>query len=311
MEGNINDYAKEVAAHVKDYLPEEYGEGIVGETRKGRTLVIGITVRRADGSFTFPRPVILFYKSGITPSEAAKLIAADILSGAEDEQREQSRISLLLQDYEACRDKIFLRVFSTDGDIMVPKPSRSVAPWLSAICYVAVESVCDENVLFPVNVSTDILTLWGKSFDEVYAVAQENMKRVYTCMRMREALIKNAKAYARTLDMSQEEQNRYVMAAMIKFQDIPIYVLSAGLFGAGAIAVPEILSEVSRTIMDWCGFYIIPSSTEELLLIPLWYGMSTEEMKETIRDTNVKTVDPTKQLSDRLYLYKSGELLLA
>lgn len=311
MERNIKDYAKEVASHVMDYLPDGYEGGKVEELRKGRMILTGIAIKRQDSRESFAKPVNFYYAANLDPRDAAERVVRDICKEWEENEKRQEKIKLVVHDFSKCRDKIFIRIFGTNDGLPVPTPNRSIAPGLAAVCYIDVYYVCEEDACVVVNVTDEILDLWNTSFDEVYSSAVENMKKAYYCKRMREAIRDNVEAMSRSLGLVKEKREILIQNAMEDFKDIPIYVLKAGVFGAGAIAVPEILRRVSDEIPEGDTFYIIPSSTKEVLITPIWLSGSTEDMNSMIEDTNRDSVDPTEQLSDKLYLYKGGRLTLA
>ena len=75
------------------------------------------------------------------------------------------------------------------------------------------------------------------------------------------------------------------------------------LFGAGMLAVPEVLKKAFGTTPQ----LILPSSVHEVITMPCGI-FSVEEAKEVIQAVNVEQVAPEDQLSDSVYIYMNGEL---
>lgn len=57
-------------------------------------------------------------------------------------------------------------------------------------------------------------------------------------------------------------------------------------------------------------YYIIPSSVDEVLIMPCSLGMAVDDIKQMIYSVNHEsgTVAEEKILSDSLYLYRKGSL---
>jgi len=73
------------------------------------------------------------------------------------------------------------------------------------------------------------------------------------------------------------------------------------LHGAACMLYPDLLDRIGEKKQD--GFYIIPSSIHEVLILDKT-GMGTlEEMKGMIREVNAQHVAAEEILSDNLYFY--------
>lgn len=78
-----------------------------------------------------------------------------------------------------------------------------------------------------------------------------------------------------------------------------------GAFGAVAMLNSETLEEVAK-IFD-SDYYIIPSSVNEIIAVPVFAVDDTEQVKWLIKRVNQETVSKTDFLSDSLYFYHSLE----
>ena len=81
-----------------------------------------------------------------------------------------------------------------------------------------------------------------------------------------------------------------------------VFVLSNiyGVEGAAYIAFDDILSEIRNKLNE--SFYILPSSINEVLIIPESF-VTSEFVKEMVRDVNKTIVTQTDKLSENIYFY--------
>lgn len=89
---------------------------------------------------------------------------------------------------------------------------------------------------------------------------------------------------------------------------IPAYVLTTDYhtFGAGIIAIPEVLSFV----MPKGRYYILPSSQHEVIIVPgkMIDRDSLFDLQNTVIKTNLICVRPSDKLSDSVFMYEDGIL---
>ena len=75
--------------------------------------------------------------------------------------------------------------------------------------------------------------------------------------------------------------------------------------GATALLYPEVLEQMAE--MYGGNYYILPSSTNEVILIKQDCGMSIEELKGMVQDVNATQVAPEEVLSSHVYAYDAKE----
>lgn len=73
--------------------------------------------------------------------------------------------------------------------------------------------------------------------------------------------------------------------------------------GAAVIAYPEFMDLAAKQLEG--NFYILPSSTHELLLIPESFGMKAQELKAMVTQVNASEVRPEEKLTDNVYHFDS------
>ena len=84
---------------------------------------------------------------------------------------------------------------------------------------------------------------------------------------------------------------------------VPMYVLSneRKSYGAASMICPGVMEKVDQLFPE--GFYILPSSIHETLIIPKDGAMTPKELGEMVREVNRTEVLREEVLSDRVYEY--------
>lgn len=85
----------------------------------------------------------------------------------------------------------------------------------------------------------------------------------------------------------------------------PIWVATnnSQFHGASVIAYPDFMEQAAEKLND--SFYLLPSSTHEVLLIPDSYDLKAQELKEMVTVINASDVSPEDKLTDNAYHYDS------
>ena len=84
----------------------------------------------------------------------------------------------------------------------------------------------------------------------------------------------------------------------------PLYVatLPNGLDGASILACRNALDRLTEGLGE--EVYILPSSTDEVLLVPKGPGVDLDELKDMVYNVNRANVPPAKILSDNIYQFE-------
>lgn len=94
------------------------------------------------------------------------------------------------------------------------------------------------------------------------------------------------------------------------YTDDGIMILTnmSGIDGAGVITSQRIMKEVSEKLNS--NFYILPSSRQELIIVPEYYGVEPKHLTEMVREVNA-TLDAKDFLSDNIYRYDAQKMMLS
>lgn len=93
---------------------------------------------------------------------------------------------------------------------------------------------------------------------------------------------------------------------------LPMYVLTNNykLHGAGTILYKNLLKKIAEV---WeCDICIIPSSVDEVILMPAYVTENYAEMCKIVRDINQTQLLPEEILSDKVYLFvrEKGKIIM-
>ena len=94
------------------------------------------------------------------------------------------------------------------------------------------------------------------------------------------------------------------------FGGIPMYVLTTDsrVNGAACLLYHGMLERIKKSIGS--DFYIIPSSINEVLIVPIDAGMDADSLNNMLRSVNKEEVPDTEILSDNIYEYPKDSFQL-
>lgn len=177
---------------------------------------------------------------------------------------------------------IRMRLINTENNrkYIEDKPYREVEDLTILYTYRVIEI---EGEIAEAVISNDLAEYWGVTEQELYGAAMGNMTSApYTLCHIFEYLF--------GIDEIPENE------------ETSIYILSNRQKTHGAcemlnsVAMKDILTDIGE-------FYILPSSTEEVIIIPKTVAMSIKELREMVKTVNQEEVNPALQLSENIYEY--------
>lgn len=128
------------------------------------------------------------------------------------------------------------------------------------------------------------MEMWELTTDEVYRLARENTVRLFP--------------------MQLAKLNDMIPIDMTEMPECPnMYVLTnkQQINGASCMLYQNVLEAFAEQVE--CGFYILPSSIHEVLLLPDCYGIKPDYLRETVSEINECAVADMDYLSDNVYYY--------
>lgn len=134
---------------------------------------------------------------------------------------------------------------------------------------------------------------------ESYGITQEQLQRDAL-----EVVQKNEPVTIKNMDEMMYEITDGFMGS-IENPASPIWVATneSKFHGASVIAYPDFMEQAAEKLND--SFYLLPSSTHEVLLIPDSFDLKAQELKEMVTVINASEVSPEDRLTDNAYHYDS------
>lgn len=298
---DYKEFCEHVKNEIKGFLPPKYADygaelHIVSKPNMGDQ--VGLTfVPPVSG---FPTPVVYlepFYDAYLNKGMNMGRIMVQIGTTAADgiEKGKLAVGEMLgsipdMADWNKVKDKVTVRVIgvSRNTNLLQNVPCRLFGD--IALIY-QVSATAQDDTLLTVRITNDLMDRYGISEPQLYEAAMENSQRMMkvTCRPMGEVIG----------DLMGSSMAEEAWEAPAK-----LYVLSNETlqFGAAALFYPGVIEKIGKNIPE--GFYILPSSIHEVLILPKNQG--EKAMLETmVQEINATQVAPDEVLSDFVSEYDS------
>lgn len=294
-------FAEGVAEQIKAYLPPEYESvtcSVKEQNKTNSVLQVGIQVDKPGHAAS---PIVYmesFYnevRSGEPMDKIMRNIAEVIQDALDGPALYQS---IRIEEFESVKDYLAVMVVNTaeNRKLLEQVPHKEVAD-LSLICYADLPvNQGDYSATF--KITEQILKKWNVDQEEVFQIASENITPANTPVLQnleevtRQILIGGAppeNLLKKEIDFSNQEAMMLVLTNEKKN------------FGAAMMFEPQVMDQLSQSFPE--GFYILPSSLHEVLILPDRGGISPKELGAMVREVNQSQVEKMEQLSDRVYRY--------
>ena len=290
-------FADEIASGIMKYFPEDRQvQCRVVETMKNNNVTrVGITFHEQGdkvGPVIYMEPYREAATDGRPMSEIMREIA-DIASRSMD--KTELIGSLDYGDYESVKE--FLSVTLINGRDNRQMLSHMPHRQMEDLALVLELKFPMEEGIGSIKVSRELTELWAVDTDTLFAQAQENSLKAEppSLHRMEDTMLSLAfdrDAAENLLENPAPEEapsQLYVLSNMSKNK------------GAAVLSYPGVLEKADQLFPK--GFYILPSSIHELLIVPKSPEIDPRELGEMVRAVNRAEVAKEEQLSDRVYEY--------
>ena len=202
-------------------------------------------------------------------------------------------------DYDSAKEHLAVMLVNTQANkrMLQEMPHENMED-LSAICYVdfPVESNDGKATM---KVKNEHLKMWNVDAKEMFHQARANTQPVNTpiLQSMDEMMLSifNEEGHATNLLNESVEFG-------FRSHDM-LYALTnvEKQYGASMITQPEVLNKLEQLFPE--GFYVLPSSVHEVLIVPDNGEMEPKMLGEMVREVNKNEVERQEILSDRVYSY--------
>ena len=299
----LDSFAERVKEDVKEKLGAGWHVAVQKVDKNNGVTYTGLCVSR-DGEQVSPVVYINDYYDTYKNGNATPLDAAEYVADVCRKKRHTVDVRYLL-DYGNVRSKIVYKLVNTEKnrEALEDLPHKAFLD-LSIVfqCMVEHKGIGSASVL----IHNAHAKLWGVSVEELYRAATENTPR------LRGYELKSMEEMIHEIMQRQKAGGQFDGDGLTggKGCSFPMYVLSnvQRTEGAACILYPNFLKDFAEAIGG--GFYIIPSSIHEVLILPEDIadgGKECDEIREMIREVNDTQVLEEELLSYSLYHYDAQE----
>ena len=291
---DYKEFCEHIKEEIKGFMPEQYASyepqlHTVSKPNVGER--VGLTfVPPVSGT---PTPVIYlepyydgYLDRGMSVGRLLTQIADTAVEGIEKGRSASGGMFDLVPDmtnWEKIKDKVTVRVIgvSRNTELLKEVPCRLFGD-IALIYQVSVKA--PDDTLMTVRITNNLMKQYDISEPQLYDTAMENSQRLQkvTCRPMGEAIG----------DLLGTMDDPEVYEAPAK-----LYVLSneSLQFGAAALFYPGVIEKIGKSIPE--GFYILPSSIHEVLILPKNQGEKAM-LENMVQEINETQVAPDEVLSD-------------
>ncbi len=283
-------FAEGVAQEIKNYLTPEFSdvECTVVEPKKNNNVVLtGVCFHRPGQQadpIVYVEPFYDEVKNGRPKEEAMKEMAKLAEKGMEIKEIPEADKVLA---YGKAKEYLCVRIVNTKANrkrlTQMPHQELEDLSLTLALCFPLDGRREDGSV----EVTDELMGIWGMEEETLFQQAWRNMeKRQPPVLQDMGAMFGNLLAGGADFSHKTEGQ---------------MFVLTnQGMrYGASALACPGVMEKISRLFPE--GFYILPSSIHEVLIVPKDGELVPKELGNLVREVNQIEVSSDEVLSDRVY----------
>lgn len=289
-------FADTVKCAMEAYYGEEYKVNIQKVVKNNNTTLTGLVILKPNVNIA---PTIYLesfyerYNSGTTMAD----ICQEIIRIYEEYSLSSDFDITLITDFNAVKNNLYFKLVNAEKNKeMLANAPHKVFLDLAIVYYVKVFQNKDENGV--IQVHNQLLQYWNIDNDTLFDIAlhntqQEYRGRVSSMFSMISELMDEA-FEAEFFDLAADK-------------DIPMYVATnrQKYLGAGVVIYNGLLRSFAKQIGE--SFYILPSSTHEVLFVPISAGLNEEYLKEMVQSVNETEVSEQEFLSNNIYYYSLNE----
>lgn len=197
-----------------------------------------------------------------------------------------------LMDYENMKEKLSVEVISADAnaDLLANVPHDRMED-LAVVYRFVMES--SEDGRASILVTNNLMDRMGVSHEQLRSDALENSPEIrpVVIMGMNEVMkeMMGPEVYEMFGIPDDAEETMYVATVPDKNS------------GAGVIAYQDFMDQAAERVGG--DFFVLPSSINEILLVPDNGDMTADALRDMVQDVNAKEVSPEERLSDNVYHY--------
>lgn len=270
---------------------------VFGENQKGKGKTEEvITLHREEGSYSTTFCLDKFYETyQEDPAQLNSMAAAIML-----EFQRAASLESTIEDYQAVKDRIRIRLLNASVNHKYLSELPHI-PYLDlAVVFYIILGQYDESNKTMI-ITRDILDMWKKTTEDVYADAIRNMKKEAVPPKpMHEVMME---IYQNTHADGKPDFIEFMMMRDKMEEENGLYLLTNkdNFFGASRMLETDTLQQFSKKL--GCSLYLLPSSVHEIMILPDNEQLEPEEIGDIVKKINLTEVDIKDRLSNSIYLF--------
>lgn len=301
---SFDEFAKKVVEEIKNYLPEWYENATVEVTdlQKLNDSYTGLKISLPDSNITPCFNLEAAYENYCDGADLNMLL--EKMADAFVIPNPQIDTKSFL-DYESIKDKLFVRVSNAEKnkDVLAELP-HTMKDDLAITYHILVQKDNEGIASTPVNMV--LLETYGISVEQLHEDAMNNAPQIMPVMMESVGKVIEKEMRREMEKCGASEQEIEIMLSECQMDGGLIVVTNdVKSNGASAIFYPGMMDECAEKFGG--DFYIIPSSTDEVLILPDNGEMSISEINAMIQEVNVTQVSENMRLGDEAYHYDASE----
>lgn len=288
---NIKEFSYYVEGHIRDFLPEEIRESasiFVHPVRRiNDTLQYKLLIRQAGEKVS---PIISLeeawaaYRDGVE----MEVVLEKLVEICEEHKYDfQGDISL---EYEAVKDRLVFQIVNKEAN----RAGLNERIYTDAgQGFAKVYAIHQSTDGFPqkgnIPVTYEMMHSYGYDMQSIIQKAEENTAQIYPAVFSQMEQMLSALGQDEFADENSVVENFFVLSN------------TDGYRGAGVLFYPGMQEKIAAELGQ--GYYVIPSSIHEMLIVPEDVGISAVELEQMVRDINQEAVSREDFLSNKVMFY--------
>ena len=285
--------------HKDEYIPDNVDASIRTKKQNNGVLQDGWALMDKESSIDMPLMLYFrdLYGEFSQSNVEINIFLKEKISNLADTVRQKSLDSIT--------DHIFLRIVNAEKNqkMLQDYPCRQISDFIVTYRLLVLQ---DQEGIGSLLVDHDLAKSTGLSEEQLYQRALKNTEKLFPVKfgNLQDVMVKSQiSGHVEVGDEIHVDKN----------DPLPAYILSNQncINGATSILYPKVQEELKREFPD--GYYVIPSSIHELLLVDNSFVQTPEDLyklKAGVMEVNYTILNPEEFLSDEIYQVKGPDFKL-
>lgn len=280
----IKEFAEEVRERLTGKI-EEISEIEIKQVLKNNSVTLWALLFKDEKSNITPtiylEPFYARYEEDTEMDDIVRMIMKNYQESRINEQIDFA----FFKDWETIKYRVAYRLINHDRneELLKQIPHKDVLD-LAKVYYVSVQE-CDGSIM----IYNTHLDMWGIDTEELDAVAEENTPSL--CPICVQSMWEVVEEMLGKLHNENEKAN----------MDMLIMSNPRKVHGAATMLYPQSMEQMAERLQS--DFYILPSSINEIIILPAKESENPEHLLEMVREVNSIMVCEEEILGDNVYFY--------